>query len=283
MHCSTWSRCAARWPSSSTVCSQQRRARGSTASAARHAALELDRGIDLLALGSGARGRTDRLARDRLLGRRAGHLQRVDGLYLSQAPANNADDLGGPPSTQVPASLGPSKTYVNNPHLHRAATDVAAINTDFTNATSLVSRVRSGLPGRYQQIPFTNVPNPPQPLPAGEMRKSVVEELQVQMTLEDRSEKLGAHNRDRGWRSVHDIRAAEESDRASGIQCPPHERVADALRAAAAAAIRADPTKHRRAGSNHERGYLMKNVTDKNPNVGKAAWISGRKGPLSPS
>jgi hypothetical protein len=66
----------------------------------------------------------------------------------------------------------------------RFANDLASINSDFTNAASAVP----GLPwafGRYQNIRLTSMPHPLH----GEMRKSVIEELRVQMTLEDRWEK----------------------------------------------------------------------------------------------
>jgi hypothetical protein len=137
--------------------------------------LELDRGIDLLALGAGAGegGPTDWRAYA-VWAIIAVILDVLTGQYLASKPT--------PPSWwSVPAgSLGgpiPQKANIQG--------ELTAINSDFTSATM-------GVPGfartfeRYSGISLTDIQFPLSP----EARTSVVEELQVQRTLENRWESL---------------------------------------------------------------------------------------------
>jgi hypothetical protein len=144
--------------------------------------LELDRGIDLLALGSGFSegGQTEWRAYalwaiiDVILGV-------LTGQYLQNPP--------NPPSWW-PANVAlppPGGGPISNNATPRFLSDLRSIMSDFTNATSNVPGFGRPLM-RYGQIPLTNIPANLNSRP--EMRKSVVEELQVQMNLEDRWEKL---------------------------------------------------------------------------------------------
>ena len=138
--------------------------------------LELDRGIDLLALGSGfSEGGQTEWRAYALWAIIDVILDVLTGRYLASPPP--LPNWWSPP----PAFLagGPITDA-------RFSADLRSINRDFTNATSNVPGF--GRPfDRYRHIPLTNIPTPPL---HGEMRKSVIEELQVQMNLEDRWEKL---------------------------------------------------------------------------------------------
>jgi hypothetical protein len=145
--------------------------------------LELDRGIDLLALGSGfSEGGQTEWRAYALWAIIDVILNVLTGQYLDPPPTNLP--VWWWPGLSAPNFAGPISTNANSGG--RFTADLRSINSDFTNATSNVPGF--GRPfDRYRHIPLTSIPT----LPLGsEMRKSVIEELQVQMNLEDRWEKL---------------------------------------------------------------------------------------------
>jgi hypothetical protein len=158
--------------------------------------LELDRGIDLLALSSdeSERGPTSWRAYAlwaiiRVI------LNVLTGQYLPTPPlppnwwtmsgqpsggAATAQQLAGPIANYAYSQSGPV-----TPHQQRIAADLPLIYSDFINATANVPGFSRTFQN-YQAIPLTAVPNKPQ----GETMRSIVEELQVQLTLEQRWENL---------------------------------------------------------------------------------------------
>jgi TIR domain len=143
--------------------------------------LELDRGIDLLALSSDAVevGPNERRAYalwaiiEVILGV-------LTGQYLS-SPAVSLPHWWPQQSPTLPLP-GPIADRTNGGDQH-FANDLASINSDFVNAANLVPGFGWAL-RRYQDIRLTS------PLRHEEMRKSAIEELRVQMTLEDQWENL---------------------------------------------------------------------------------------------
>jgi hypothetical protein len=145
---------------------------------------ELDRGIDLLALGSGAaeHGPTEWRAYA-LWAIIEVILDVLTGQFLSAKPL-------GPPNwwqsveNNFPGLSGPLATNIG-----KFRTDLTSISADFANAYGNVPGFAGPL-DRYQKIPLIKIPVSAGTPLTGEMRKSVFEELQVQMTLEDRWENL---------------------------------------------------------------------------------------------
>jgi hypothetical protein len=143
---------------------------------------ELDRGIDLLALGSGAgeMGPTEW---------RAYALWAII-LAILQVLTGAMITAGLPPLSTPPSWWKNLKPPFGNLHVWRAAKvqqELKSINTDFTNALSLTSGFDGPL-DRYAKIPLTNLPLQSDLTP--EMQKSILEELDVQLTLEERWESL---------------------------------------------------------------------------------------------
>jgi hypothetical protein len=164
--------------------------------------LELDRGIDLLALSSepGERGPNPTIWRAYAMWAIIDVIWNLlTGQYLPKGvlPANLPWPSWWPyPTTAAPGAalpemppnqlLGPIAEEVNSKPNSALEADLFSIVTDFAGATLTVPGFYPSIE-RYQKIPLTKVPNPPL---APEIKKSVVEELQVQMNLEDRWEKL---------------------------------------------------------------------------------------------
>jgi hypothetical protein len=145
---------------------------------------ELDRGIDLLALGSGAgEGGPTEWRAYALWAVIEVILDLLTGQFLTSKPEHPSPPSPVPPWwSSLPARSGGPLTESGTP---RFASDLRSIYGDFVSAYA-------GVPGfagpldRYQKIPLTKIPG----TLTNEMKKSVLEELQVQMTLEDRWENL---------------------------------------------------------------------------------------------
>ncbi len=152
----------------------------------------LDRGIDLLALGSGAKegGATDWRA-IAFWGVVRVVLNILTGYYL---PIGRSGPAVGtfpwwPPSVPSPKT-GPLVTYANTPANAWLANDLAQINADFYMATKLVPGFEPTME-RYKKIKLTAATEIDPQAPHGEKKvKSVTEELRVQLALEDRWENL---------------------------------------------------------------------------------------------
>jgi hypothetical protein len=127
--------------------------------------LELDRGIDLLALGSG-------ITEDGPTERRALALWSIIGVIVNVLTGKY---LAG-------AIEGPIKDYLSHPAFKN---DLTQIETDYGSATQDVPGLHRAL-RRYGHIDLTKVPV----LLSDHQEKGVAEELRVQLMLEDRWENL---------------------------------------------------------------------------------------------
>jgi len=155
----------------------------------------LDRGIDLLALGSGAKegGPTDWRA-IAFWGVVRVTFNVLTGYYLSAV--NDSSPAVGkypwwPPTVEpspLPSANGPLVSYAN---IHGwLASDLQQINADFHAALKLVPGFESTML-RYNAVKLTFSPTLHANDPNGEKKiKSVTEELRVQLALEDRWENL---------------------------------------------------------------------------------------------
>jgi hypothetical protein len=171
--------------------------------------LELDRGIDLLALSAdeSERGSTSTSSRAYALWAIVRVILNVlTGQYLqTPSPLTIPSSLSwwtesGQNSSSPSQLAGPIKDYATGTtrQQQRIGADLKLIYSDFVSATANVPGfARTFL--NYQAIPLTAVPNKP---PA-ETMKSIVEELQVQLTLEQR------------WESLVSTLAIEAGDQAS--------------------------------------------------------------------
>jgi hypothetical protein len=142
---------------------------------------ELDRGIDLLALGSGAgeTGPTEWRAYA-LWAIISAILQVLTGAI--PLPGVSRSRPAAPPAWWPNVVSTPLQLWTTG----KLQPDLVSINTDFTNALSLTSGFDGPL-DRYVKIPLTSIPIATL---TPEMQKSMLEELEVQMTLEKRWENL---------------------------------------------------------------------------------------------
>ena len=145
--------------------------------------LELDRGIDLLALGAKTTDGGPSEWRAFAFWAIVNVIIRVlSGHYLPGADQVSVPAL--PVPTGPMAGSEPIKNEANNEP--RFKTDLELINTDIKNATQLVPGLKRTFQ-RYIHIPLTQVPI----TPLDEKKlKSISEELRVQLSLEDRWENL---------------------------------------------------------------------------------------------
>jgi hypothetical protein len=145
---------------------------------------ELDRGIDLLALGSGAgeMGPTEWRAYA-LWAIIKAILQVLTGKMISPA----LPSIPVLPSWWNSVGIGMPFGNLSVWNAPKVPQELDSINTDFTNALSLTSGF-DGPIDRYLKIPLTTVPTLDKLNP--EMQKSMLEELDVQLTLEERWENL---------------------------------------------------------------------------------------------
>jgi hypothetical protein len=152
----------------------------------------LDRGIDLLALGSNVTegGPTDGRA-IAFWGIVRVILNVLTGQYLNTLDSafNPPDYNWWPPSGEpVLSGSDPLLKYAN--HHTRIAKDLFQINADFTRAVSLVPGFDKTMKS-YKAITLASEPSLDPLAPNGEKKvKSVTEELRVQLALEDRWENL---------------------------------------------------------------------------------------------
>jgi hypothetical protein len=153
-----------------------------------------DRGIDLLALGSGAKGGgpTDwRAVAFWAVVRVVFNI--LTGYYLEAIPVAGLTLVGTfpwwAPHDQPPKS-GPLVNYANLPANAWLANDLYQINADFNTAIRLVPGFGPAME-RYNKIKLTAAPPLDANAPHGDKKaKSVKEELTVQLALEDRWENL---------------------------------------------------------------------------------------------
>jgi hypothetical protein len=153
--------------------------------------MELDRGIDLLALGSHASENDQTKWRAYAMWAIIRAILNVlTGQYLPGPPVPSPPTwwtLSGQVDPNAPIQLpGPIQDYQQTPHAHpRFATDLASINTVFGPATANVPGFNTTF-SSYQLIPLTQIPGSF----SKEHSKIIAEELLVQLNLEDRWENL---------------------------------------------------------------------------------------------
>jgi hypothetical protein len=154
---------------------------------------ELDRGIDLLALGSGEKEKDDptewrayalwaiiHVILDVLTGQF--RVWNSGGTALvTPTPPNWWNSPPPLPNGFTPPYPGP----IYNANSGKLLSDLTSINTDFLSATNPVSGFKGPLE-RYKNIGLTTIPVSL----TDKMKKSMLEELQVQLKLEDRWENL---------------------------------------------------------------------------------------------
>jgi hypothetical protein len=150
---------------------------------------ELDRGIDLLALGSGEKesGPTEWRA-IAIWGIVQTIMNVVTGVYINNPPPLPAGTLPTQPIWTVPAGSNPPNSPFSTLALPNTPfnDELVEIRRDFYNAIQDVPGLRKALQD-YQNLSLTNLTSQ---LPKVQHPDSVKEELFVQKTLEDRWEKL---------------------------------------------------------------------------------------------